>query len=109
MVMVMVRVLQICRYTSWQKDWHFGQSDGFPSTGINPDVLNSSSVFLSGQELEVQGKELRLEASTLVPDSEYEARVRATGERGAWTEWSPLVHWRPSEGERFSRAQAFGV
>ncbi|XP_031419659.1 cytokine receptor common subunit beta-like [Clupea harengus] len=48
-------------------------------------------------ELEVQGKELRLEASTLVPDSEYEARVRATGERGAWTEWSPLVHWRPSE------------
>ncbi|XP_062392343.1 cytokine receptor common subunit beta-like [Sardina pilchardus] len=48
-------------------------------------------------ELEVHGQELRLEASALVRDGRYEARVRAKSHQGVWTEWSPLVHWRPSE------------
>ncbi|XP_076133714.1 cytokine receptor common subunit beta-like [Alosa pseudoharengus] len=48
-------------------------------------------------ELEVQGQDLRLEASALVPDGRYEARVRAKSHQGVWTEWSPLVHWRPSD------------
>ncbi|KAL2087040.1 hypothetical protein ACEWY4_018099 [Coilia grayii] len=45
-------------------------------------------------ELEVQAREVRLEASALEPDGEYSARVRVKGTQGAQSEWSSPVHWR---------------
>ncbi|XP_026853619.2 cytokine receptor common subunit beta isoform X1 [Electrophorus electricus] len=43
--------------------------------------------------------ELVIEKTALVPGYSYEARVRACGRVGLWSDWSPPVSWTTEEGE----------
>ena len=57
--------------------------------------------LLSLQVVEVSDTHLRLNATTQQPGFRYEARVRARGAWAVWSEWSPLVVWRSTDGECF--------
>ncbi|KAM4635624.1 cytokine receptor common subunit beta [Polymixia lowei] len=46
---------------------------------------------------DVTGTRMKLEAESLVPGRRYEAKVRARGEVGLWSEWSPLVTWQTAQ------------
>ncbi|KAJ8337718.1 hypothetical protein SKAU_G00366840 [Synaphobranchus kaupii] len=48
-------------------------------------------------EVEVSELELKIEAESLVPGCQYEAKVRAREDKGLWSEWSPTVVWKTED------------
>lgn len=72
-----------------------------PSSPLTPTLTYQLSYRRQDQDwtvAEVSGTQLRLNATFQQPGCGYEARVRALGRVGLWSEWSPTVEWQTSEG-----------
>ncbi|XP_023672290.1 cytokine receptor common subunit beta-like [Paramormyrops kingsleyae] len=77
--------------------WHTPLPSGSP---LYPTLRYEVSYRRPGHDwmvLDVSQTNTTISKEWLVPDSEYEARVRARAGAGLWSDWSPPVQWQTEE------------
>ncbi|XP_029480997.1 interleukin-3 receptor class 2 subunit beta isoform X1 [Oncorhynchus nerka] len=70
----------------------------YPPTSLLTPTLNYQVNYRRSNQddwtvVKVQDTQLSLEPEAQVPGCQYEAKVRAKGKTGLWSEWSSLVTW----------------
>jgi len=63
--------------------------------------LSSFSVLLVQIVDNINASEYMINKESLLPGNHYQARVRARGPVGLWSDWSPLVSWKTHDGVIF--------